>query len=286
MQALLHRLREHPNRQPWVTHMPARFHEDAGALASVLGHGGSLGADMQSDVTGRVWALSRDACGCREVQQALEEASDDEQRWALAAQLRGHVQEGARCPHANHVVQKCIKVMAPSISQFIIDEIMEGGDLISLSKHKYGCRIVQRLLEICPSEQVSDLVEQLLSVFLLMSKHAYGNFVVQCLLQNAARKQRIQTFGLVKQHLPELALHANGCAVICAALEHGDIGDRCMLAEMVLADSDRLAFMLGSRLGDTIVARLLDTLEGAGHQRLLALLEGNPKIEVVPQRRS
>jgi len=300
-QALLHRLRKHSDTQSWRAKLPARFHEDVGAWGSRLGQGGSLGASRaplaglrsslvlggrQHDIAGRVWTLSRDACGCREVQQALEEAGDDEQRWALAAELHGHVREAARCPHANHVVQKWIKVMPPSMSQFIIDEIMKDGDLIALSKHKFGCRIVQRLLEMCPSEQVHDLVELLLAEFPLLSTHAYGSFVVQCLLRNIADKQRIRLLDLVEQHLSELALRSHGCTVICAALVHGDSMTRCILAEMLLEDRDRIAFMVDSKHGDTLISNLLDVLECAGYQRLLALLEGNPKFEAALQRRS
>jgi len=301
-QALLHRLRKHSDTQSWRAKLPARFHEDVGAWGSRLGQGGSLGASRaplaglrsslvlggrQHDIAGRVWTLSRDACGCREVQQALEEAGDDEQRWALAAELHGHVREAARCPHANHVVQKWIKVMPPSMSQFIIDEIMEDGDLIALSKHKFGCRIIQRLLEMCLAEQVHDLVELLLAEFLLISTHAYGNFVVQCLLQNIDDKQRTRLVDLVEQHLPELALRANGCAVICAALEqHGDCVDRGILAEMMLEDSDRIVCMADSRHGETFIANLLDVVGDAGCHRLCTLLQENPKLEAVLQQRS
>ena len=63
-------------------------------------------------LTGRVWELSQDSKGCREVQQAIEEASDDV-RCSLVAELCGHVLDAMRCPHANHVLQKCITCSRP-----------------------------------------------------------------------------------------------------------------------------------------------------------------------------
>lgn len=44
-----------------------------------------------------------------EVQNALEDAEGDWEREALVAELRGHAAEAARCPHANHVLQKALR---------------------------------------------------------------------------------------------------------------------------------------------------------------------------------
>merc|ERR1719145_46714 len=61
-------------------------------------------------VEGNVWRLSRDAPGCRIVQDALDNATCDADRVALASEIRSHVWEALRCPHANFVLQKFIGV--------------------------------------------------------------------------------------------------------------------------------------------------------------------------------
>jgi len=307
-QALLHRLREQVIREatdvPWVAYAPARFFEVAGVEASRLAEGSpdsssagtalpgnsldllvSLSGSSSGSVAGKVWSLSLHPRGCREVQQALEEASDDK-RCALARELQGHIREASRCPHANYVVQKCITIMAPNMLQFIIDEIVETGSLLVIARHKYGCRIIQRLIEHCPGEQMRSLVEILFEEFLDISRHAYGNFVVQNLLQHLAQDQRSRLVELVEKHVLELASHQHGCAVLGAALEHGDLADKCRLAEMVLEDSDQVSFMAGTKHGRSIITNLLHALDGTGCRRLLALLEGNLKLEEVLQCRS
>jgi len=112
-----------------------------------------------------VWRLSQDQKGCLKVQEALQGAGSDDARRAIAAELEGHVWEAMRCPHANHVVQKCIMTMRPHALQFIIDEIESRGaaGVRKIAKHQYGCRILQRLLEHCRPDQVQGLVEDLLA---------------------------------------------------------------------------------------------------------------------------
>jgi len=321
-QALLHRLRAHSvhghTDAAWVAYMFAHFRKSTSAGKSTLGEaplvawsasttppsslldllvikgsggggdcgGGGGGSDSgSSSVAGRVWRLAVDAYGCLEVQQALEAASD-EGRWALARELRGHIREACRCPHANYVVQKCITSLAPKMLQFIIDELTQNNAVLGIARHNCGCRIVQLLIEHCPTEQVHDLVELLLGQFSEISRHAYGRFVMQKLLQHVAREQQPRVVELVEQHVSELACHRHGCTVICAALENGDLADRYRLAEMVLEDSNQVAFMAGTRHGRSIITNLLDLSDGSGCQRLLAILKGNPKLGKVLRCRS
>merc|ERR1712218_69696 len=96
-----------------------------------------------------------------------------------------------RCPHANHVLQKCITLLQPDDVQFIVDELLgRDGLMVQATKHRYGCRIVQQLLKRCPSEQVERIVEVLLSDALALSCHPFGNFVMQCLLEHGTEDQR------------------------------------------------------------------------------------------------
>jgi len=301
LQALFRRVCDYPDKS-WATHMPARFQENAETRARVLGRTSvdcgcitsiTLPAEAPSslgdgggvtNLTGRVLSLSKEAQGCRKVQQALTEARDNEERRALVEELHGHIQKLSRSPHGNHVVQQCIVIMPPRSLQFIITEITGGDKMRTFARHKYACRIVQSLVERCPPEQVYDLVDLLLEEFLELAKHGYGRFVVEKLLRHVVGKQRIRLNQLVEQHVLELALHQNGCAVLCAALEYGDLVDRGRMAELILEASDQVAFMVDTRYGSAILSNLLNLLDGPGCQRLLSLLEANPKLHEALQR--
>jgi len=296
LQALRRRVQDYPDK--WATYIPTRFQKDVEARARELDRipgdsrgvasialpatapgmlgGGSGGA---SDVTGWVSTLSQEAQGCRQVQQALTEARDDKERRALFQELHGHIRRLSRCQHGNHVIQKCIVVMPPSSLQFIIAEIMDGVKLSTVARHKYGCRIVQSLVEHCLPEQVHDLVSHLLDEFSELTKPGFGRFVVEKLLRHVTGQQQIRLTELIEQHVPELASHQSGCAVLSAALEYGHLADRCRLAEFILESSDQIAFLVDTKYGSSILANLLNLLDGPARQRLLSLLESNLKLE-------
>mmetsp|Transcript_147158 Transcript_147158/g.382544 ORF Transcript_147158/g.382544 Transcript_147158/m.382544 type:complete len:304 (+) Transcript_147158:120-1031(+) len=287
----------------WAIYMPTPLQEDVETRARVLSRisgdcrgiasnalpavtpgllgGGSGGA---SNVIGRVSSLAQEAQGCRQVQQALTEARDDEERMALVEELHGHIRKLSRCPHGNHVIQKCIVVMPPSSLQFIIAEIMDGVKLSSVARHKYGCRIVQSLVEHCLPEQVHDLVSHLLDEFSELIKPGFGRFVLEKLLRHVTGQQQIRLTELIEQSVPDLACHQSGCAILGAALECGDLADRCRLAEFILEASDQIAFLVDTKYGSSILTNLLNLLDGPRCQRLLSLLGANLKLEEVFQR--
>ncbi|CAK0893103.1 unnamed protein product [Prorocentrum cordatum] len=126
--------------------------------------------------------------GCRRVQQALDDARGPEACGRLAAELRGHVWDALRCPHANFVLQKCITTASPDACQFIVDELLQRGHgaLAQAARHRYGCRIVERLLERCRPEQVEQIVDCILDDAVTLCMHPYGNYVAQHLLEHAA----------------------------------------------------------------------------------------------------
>ena len=138
-----------------------------------------------------VWDMAKDRSACRELQRALDE-SGDIGRLAIAEGLKSHVWDCIFCKNANHVLQQTIVVFRSSRVQFIIDEIMEqpNGALLA-SMHKFGCRIMQRLLEHCRSDQLRPLVEELFQNDILrLSNHKFGNFVVQHIMEHGTSSQK------------------------------------------------------------------------------------------------
>ena len=144
---------------------------------------------VDADFAG-VWDMARDRSACRDLQQALDDRSDSG-RLAIAEALKSHVWDCIGCRNANHVLQKTIIVLRSNHVQFIIDEIMQhsNGPLIA-AKHQYGCRIMERLIEHCRSDQLRPLVEALLKDVLRLSNHKFGNFVVQHIMEHGTSEQK------------------------------------------------------------------------------------------------
>eukprot|EP00913_Durusdinium_trenchii_P021913 g20591.t1 len=92
------------------------------------------------------------------------DAASDAERAQLASELRGRIFAAARSACANYVLQKIIHVLRPQACQFIIDELMQDPQEVpALARHQYGCRILQRLLEHCQSQQMGGIIQLLLS---------------------------------------------------------------------------------------------------------------------------
>mmetsp|Transcript_7221 Transcript_7221/g.18481 ORF Transcript_7221/g.18481 Transcript_7221/m.18481 type:complete len:339 (+) Transcript_7221:60-1076(+) len=224
--------------------------------------GGGQGAGHEPWWCGRIWGLSRDPRGCWEVQQLLESVSAEEERVAIAAELRGHICEAARCPHANYVLQHCIKVMKPNSVQFMIDELtFKGPGAVSqAARHKYGCRIVQRLLEQASPQQLHGLIEALIAKGASVSRHVYGNYVMQHLMEHGTEDQCQRLVKAIETDLRGLSLDPHGCAVVSVALAGGTLEDRQRLARSLLRDQGLLPQMAFTRHGHLAVRRSLAVL--------------------------
>mmetsp|Transcript_33274 Transcript_33274/g.72620 ORF Transcript_33274/g.72620 Transcript_33274/m.72620 type:complete len:377 (+) Transcript_33274:85-1215(+) len=188
--------------------------------------------DPASAMIGNVWKYARDPQGCRFVQQVLEEASNEGERAAIAAELKGHVWEALRCPHGNFVVQKIITTMPAQASQYIIDELMRKGPGAGsqAAKHRFGCRIIERLLEKSTQEQVHDLVEDIIAESIVLSTHPYGNYVMQHVLEHGSLEQRGSITKLLADNASAVGKDGYACAVAAKALSHSQDKDKQMLA--------------------------------------------------------
>jgi len=228
----------------------------------------SSASGSESALSGRVWSRARDPQGCREVQHALEAANENE-RLAITMELHGHVWDAMRCPHANYVLQKSIALQNPLASQFAIDEIMKKGEraIAQAARHKYSCRIIQRLLEHCSCEQVSCLVEALLADAVATSRHPYGNYVMQHLLECGTKDQRSTLIRMLEQHAPVIGADEYACAVIGKAMACGQREEQVALARALAHVPETISFMARTRQGHVAARLVLQALEGSEHDQ-------------------
>lgn len=238
--------------------------DDSASSSAVTGtHAFSL-------LSGRVWSLARDAQGCREVQNALVAAQTEEERLAIAMELQNHVWDAIRCPYANYVLQKCITVLKPQSSQFIFDEVVSKGvrRVAQVAKHKYGCRILQRLLELRSSPRVRELAEALLADAINTSRHQYGNYVMQHLLEHGSREQRASLIRQLARHAPAVGADEFACSVVSKAMAHGDRDDQVSLARALVNVPGTVSYLSRSRHGHSAVELLLQVLDGEDHEKV------------------
>eukprot|EP00440_Ansanella_granifera_P031586 gb/GFBE01034286.1/.p1 GENE.gb/GFBE01034286.1/~~gb/GFBE01034286.1/.p1 ORF type:complete len:338 (+),score=63.10 gb/GFBE01034286.1/:1-1014(+) len=223
-------------------------------------------------VLGSVWELSQNPAGCREVQHAIDIAPDDEARLAIAEELYGHEWEAMRCPHANHVLQKCIEKLRPESVQFIVDALRVDDLPSQAARHKFACRIVQRLLEHCPNEQVSDIIQTIIDEASHIACHPYGNYVVQHILKHGNDKQRGILASNVIEGIRDLCSDPYGCAVVCCVMSTASHELRAALAERLVGKPHLLVQLACSRHGHPAAKEVMEVLDDDRRKEAQAIL--------------
>jgi len=177
----------------------------------------------------------------------------------LTSELMGHVWEALKCPNANHVVQKCISTIRPEAAQFIIEELIHHGPggAAQAARHRFGCRIIERLLEHCSAEQMSPLVEALLADVVALSSHMYGNFVVQHLLEHCDSDVVARIVSALVKHMTTFAADGYAGSVMGKALRQSATPENLPLVKALLKDPERLTVMACSRWGHLAVKQAM-----------------------------
>lgn len=220
-------------------------------------------------LTGRVWSLVQRQHGSRAVQAAIDACTTNQQREALASELKGHVWDAIRCPNANFVVQRLIVKMRPQASQMFIDEILERGSkgCLQVARHKYACRIMQRLLEHCRNEQVAPIIDAILKDTNSLSRHPYGNYVMQQLFEYGTPEQRSKACKLLEIQAAPLASDCYGSAVVAKALTHCSEQDRLRVANILANEPGLVTTMARTRHGHTVSELVLQESQGLSRER-------------------
>ena len=71
---------------------------------------------------------------------------------------------------------------------FLIHEI--GENIYAFAKHKYGCRVVGKLIEFCKGEEVDTIVDEIMPNVSELTFDASGNYVSQSILMHGKTKHK------------------------------------------------------------------------------------------------
>lgn len=239
-------------------------------LAEGLEAGGKSRVAAVQALRGCVVPLSFDAAGCRAVQLALQLA-DRKSSAELAEELRGHVGEAIRSPHANYVIQKVIEVLPMAQSSFIAEELCGMG--VEVARHRYGCRILCRLLEHSATDMGPiKLIDEVLAGVGGLCRHSFGHYVIQSILEHGTPEQRHAIAAALRAELARSVQNRNACYVIENALSYCSVEDRQALVEGLLGGgSGRLAALAQHQFGSHVVRALL-RMPGEGSQLAMGQL--------------
>mmetsp|Transcript_82740 Transcript_82740/g.146094 ORF Transcript_82740/g.146094 Transcript_82740/m.146094 type:complete len:305 (-) Transcript_82740:38-952(-) len=227
----------------------------------------------------QVWNLARDSQGCRDLQRALDDASCEEERAAIASELQGHVCEAIRCPHANFVMQKLISVLQPTHVVFIFEELwLRGRESISnVARHKYGCRIIQRLLETRLPKLVSILIDHLLDDSISTCQHPYGNYVMQQTMDHCSSSQRRKLLEVLGEHAAFIVPDFHISAVYVKAFAAATRDEQAKLARSLIKAPAMLQKIGSTRHGHQAARHVFKALSGWEQEQAKSLIFGKAR---------
>jgi len=207
---------------------------------------------------GNVRICAMDRHGCRVLQHVLELATDKQQT-EIACELHGHVCEAIESQHANHVLQKCVEMMRPPATAFILSELTANKSPSTIAQHEFGCRVLQRVIEHFSPKQLETCLGEVLNNSAYLCKHKYGNFVMQHILEHGNQGQRGVIIVALKQNLLNLQqprVDQHTCNVLDKALTYGPIEDQRELAGAILTKEGLLACIAKHSSGLAAMQRL------------------------------
>lgn len=110
--------------------------------------------------------------------------------------------------------------------------------VLSLSTHPYGCRVIQRILEHCTPEQTAPVLEELHSQTEQLVQDQYGNYVIQHVLEHGRPEDKSKLIACVRGKVLTLSQHKFASNVVEKCVTHASRSERAFLIEEVCAFSE------------------------------------------------
>lgn len=181
--------------------------------------------------------LALDKQGTRVVQKALEVAQG-EGKTALMKELSAATLELIESKHGNHAITRAVEVSPPSQLGEIIEKVLTArGGPIQLSRHRYSCRLLERLVEHCSERELSQVLDQVVEEASVLSRNPYANYVVQSIMEHGSPARKWAIFErLLSADMPVLAKHRSASHVVQKALDYADKGHQDRIITALLQD--------------------------------------------------
>ncbi|CAM8909945.1 unnamed protein product [Rhodiola kirilowii] len=209
-----------------------------------------------------VLSLSLQMYGCRVVQKAIE-VVDLDQKIKMVQELDGQVMRCVRDQNGNHVIQKCIECVPEESIHFIISTFYD--QVVTLSTHSYGCRVIQRVLEHCHNEETQKKVmEEILGSVSMLAQDQYGNYVIQHVLEHGKPHERSIIIQELSGRIVQMSQQKFASNVVEKCLTYSNASERQFLISEMLGTTDEnepLQAMMKDQFGNYVVQKVLETCD-------------------------
>lgn len=184
--------------------------------------------------------------------------------------------------NGNHVIQKCISSIKPNDRLKMFYSSFRGN-YTTMSKHPYGCRVVQRVLENADLAEIFDVIQEMQHHLHEMILNQYANYVVQHIIQHQKHlptfsnspsaigslvelEQRIvahikafrtQLYEIVGANVLSYSKHKFGSNVVECSIKHGLPKERERVIKRIL-EPTCLIQMMQDQYANYVVQKVID----------------------------
>ncbi|KAK9063407.1 hypothetical protein SSX86_017277 [Deinandra increscens subsp. villosa] len=226
--------------------------------------------ELANQLTGHVLTLSLQMYGCRVIQKAIE-VVDLDQQTKMVTELDGHVMRCVRDQNGNHVIQKCIECVPENVIHFIISTFYD--QVVTLSTHPYGCRVIQRVLEHCHDPKTQSIVmDEILKSINMLAQDQYGNYVIQHVLEHGKPHERKCIIDELTGQIVKMSQQKFASNVVEKCLTFGTPEERQTLVTEMLGTTDEnepLQVMMKDQFANYVVQKVLETCDNQQLETIL-----------------
>ncbi|RZB74534.1 pumilio homolog 2-like [Glycine soja] len=230
--------------------------------------------ELANKLLGHVLTLSLQMYGCRVIQKAIE-VVDLDQKIEMVQELDGNVMRCVRDQNGNHVIQKCIECVPEDAIHFIVSTFFD--QVVTLSTHPYGCRVIQRVLEHCkdPTTQ-QKVMDEILGAVSMLAQDQYGNYVVQHVLEHGKPHERSSIIKELADKIVQMSQQKFASNVVEKCLTFGGPSERQLLVSQMLGTTDEnepLQAMMKDQFANYVVQKVLETCDDQQRELILSRIK-------------
>ncbi|KZV47072.1 pumilio2-like [Dorcoceras hygrometricum] len=230
--------------------------------------------EIATKLLGHVLTLSLQMYGCRVIQKAIE-VVDMDQKIKMVEELEGHIMRCVRDQNGNHVIQKCIECVPEAHIQFIVSTFFD--QVVTLSTHPYGCRVIQRVLEHCEDEKTqSKVMGEILGSVSMLAQDQYGNYVIQHVLEHGKPHERSAIIRELAGKIVHMSQQKFASNVVEKCLAFGDQNECQLLVNEMLGTTDEnepLQAMMKDQFANYVVQKVLETCSDQQRELIMSRIK-------------
>ncbi|MBA0853938.1 hypothetical protein Goshw_024166 [Gossypium schwendimanii] len=230
--------------------------------------------ELAGKLFGHVLTLGLQMYGCRVIQKAIE-VVDLDQKIKMVQELDGSVMRCVRDQNGNHVIQKCIECVPEENIQFIVTTFFD--QVVTLSAHPYGCRVIQRILEHCKDPKTqSKVMDEILGSVSMLAQDQYGNYVVQHVLEHGKPHERSIIIKELAGKIVQMSQQKFASNVVEKCLTFGGPSERQLLVNEMLGSTDEnepLQAMMKDQFANYVVQKVLETCDDQQRELILSRIK-------------